>query len=917
MNARPYLSAGDVLSFLDSRVKKGQPGDNQKRRQYRLAASVLAGIQDPENLRPLTGSWRPGEGRELLKDELVPATGRRLEGRLMLDLESRRGALKELGTRRSMAEALQANPHERTGPVQLQFERFLQGGVKPINEQSPEDLSASLQVLVWLDGVLDDLPNIEEVRMQMGRQSLLAPFEAIAGDAIFRGRSGEMADLRKYVGVLPPESFLARLSKLFRWTRPEMMPALSVSGPGGVGKSALIARFMLEHSRLPEEGRIPFAYLDFDRTSLSVSEPATLLMEMLRQLDLQFPQGAKFRPLIDFLDKQAGNPEEAMWASRVNTASAIRSVMADMLGTLESLLGPRPYVLVLDTFEEVQYRGEATAFPFWDCLVEMQARRPFLRVVVCGRAPVTTLQLADKPPLELKIGDLDDQAAVAFLRTQGIHDEKLASGLVKQVGGVPLSLKLAASVIQREGRDRSGVRDFSGRSRFWFSATDEVIQGQLYDRILGHIHNEQVRRLAYPGLILRRIRADVILHVLNEPCGLGITSMEEAETVFEELRKETPLVTSDSADGSLVHRADVRRMTLKFLIQRAPAQVEQIRRAAVAWYSAQTGDWRAKAEELYHRLQLGETISAQDVEHPEVRTSLQASLVELPISAQTYLATLGFKVSPEVLSQATQAQVEAYTASQVEELLPYGPTSVSQARGIAEGAIPQDHSSPLYRSAARVAMQELRFSDALEWIEKGTTLALKEGDTGAVLDLTVERTWTLRHLNNTVELEQATEILGQYAEMRNRNEPLLLNRVLRWELEQGRETGTNSKLLLREIGDRFRNLRPIELWDLFPAFQKVGWSLGTSVSDFTSLLRAKLAAEDGPFPQIQFSGLSLVDSLFENLMSQVTQNETAPAAVDLAGTFMALCNGWPYKCLSVQPPYGSSKYDRSYSAEAR
>jgi len=911
MSTVPSLSATDVLSFLDSRKRQAKPGEDGKRQQYRLAASVLAGIKHPESLRPLTGDWTTGEGQELLKDELVKATGRKFEGQFMLQLESRRRALKELGTREAMQSALNANPQERTGPVQLQFERYLQRAVKPITDQWPDELTATLQVLVWLDGILTDLPKIEEVRMQLGRQNLLAPFEAIAGDAIFRGRRQEMADLRKYVGVLPPESLLARLSdKLFGWARPDVQPALSVSGPGGVGKSALIARFMIEHSRVPEQFRIPFGYLDFDRPSLSMSEPATLVMEMLHQLDLQFPESGKFRLLVDFLNSQAGQSEEALWSSRVNTQGAIISVMADMLGTLQTLLGPRPYVLVLDTFEEVQYRGEVTAFPFWTVLIDMQTRWPFLRVVVCGRAPVTTLTLANKPPEQMVLGDLDNDAAAAFLKTQGVDDEKLANALVKQVGGVPLSLKLAASVVHREGGDQSGVRDFSGRSTFWFSATDEVIQGQLYDRILGHIHDERVRRLAYPGLILRRIRADVILKVLNEPCGLGLTTMEEAEDVFQALRRETALVTSDSADGSLVHRADVRRMTLKFFIQRLPAQVEQIRRAAVQFYSTQTGDWRSKAEELYHRLQLGETISPSEVEHPDVRASLQASISELPIPVQTYLATLGFKVSSEVLSHASQAQYETYTASQLEELLPYGQTSVFQARQIVDSLPPLDHSSPLFRSAARVLMQEDRFSDALDWIERGVAWALREGDTAAVLDLALEKAWILRQSKNLNELPPATAILGKYAEMQNSERGLLLHRILSWELNDSR------KIMLRDINGRFKSLRPVELWNLLPAFENVSSALEESFKNFAYLLRTKLSSQDGPFERVEFSE-SLAGFRLRELMTLATPGDAVPDDHALVLAFQGLCQSWPYRCLAVQPPYGGHNYDRSESAALR
>jgi hypothetical protein len=104
-----------------------------------------------------------------------------------------------------------------------------------------------------------------------------------------------------YVGVVAPELLLSWLAKsTLDWIKPRQQPALGVFGPGGVGKSALVARFMLEHARLPEDARIPFAYLDFDRPIRHVSKPLTLCLEMLRQLHLQFPNRGNFRPPLGF-----------------------------------------------------------------------------------------------------------------------------------------------------------------------------------------------------------------------------------------------------------------------------------------------------------------------------------------------------------------------------------------------------------------------------------------------------------------------------------------------------------------------------------------------------------------------------------------------------------------------------------------
>ena len=189
-------------------------------------------------------------------------------------------------------------------------------------------------------------------------------------------------------------------------------------------------------------------------------------------------------------------------------------------------------------------------------LDRLQQRAPFLRVVISGRAPVTSLLLGGKPPQSMVIGELDAEAAAAFLKSQGVNDPEVARQLVKSFGGVPLSLKLVATLLAQDPDALKGKNAPKGRGTWFVSLSDEVIQGQLYERVLERIKDDQVRRLAYPGLVLRRITPEVILQVLNEPCELGLHTLEEAAALFEGLRREVSLVSVDTTDGALVHRSD-------------------------------------------------------------------------------------------------------------------------------------------------------------------------------------------------------------------------------------------------------------------------------------------------------------------------------------------------------------------------
>ena len=287
------LTADAILNRV--RRLRATPQASESSDGYRQAAAVLTAIEDPARLRPVSGLFVPGLGEQLLRTEFISAPGR-LGGKVMLTTTARRAALKALGSPDAMLKALDANPEESSGSVtQEQFRNYLAGSAKPIEKQNREELEATLQVLLWLEDIVPDLPDLDETRRMLSLRDFMAPFENLAGDEVFRGRVKELEALRSFVGVLAPETLRGRVSRAI--FRPSLsVRALSVFGPGGVGKSALIARFILEHSRLARDQRVPVGYLDFDRSTLNVGDHRALAAEMLRQLILQFPD-EKFESL--------------------------------------------------------------------------------------------------------------------------------------------------------------------------------------------------------------------------------------------------------------------------------------------------------------------------------------------------------------------------------------------------------------------------------------------------------------------------------------------------------------------------------------------------------------------------------------------------------------------------------------------
>jgi cellulose synthase operon protein C len=126
----------------------------------------------------------------------------------------------------------------------------------------------------------------------------------------------------------------------------------------------------------------------------------------------------------------------------------------------------------------------------------------------------------------------------ANLRARGVDDSKLAQQVVRQVGGSPLSLKLAADLVEQEGR-AGGKLDLGTRERLFSRIDDRIVQRQLYRRVLDHVHDPEVRRLAHLGIVLLRLTPELILEVLAQPCGLSVATLDDAQRLVDALPRES------------------------------------------------------------------------------------------------------------------------------------------------------------------------------------------------------------------------------------------------------------------------------------------------------------------------------------------------------------------------------------------
>lgn len=436
-------------------------------------------------------------------------------------------------------------------------------------------------------------PLLDKVETQLARRERDAALNVLLPRGLV-GREEQLGALHAFLHA-PPSA-------------PLML--MRLQGPGGAGKSALLAAFAAQVQGADWRG-LPVLWLDFDRAALAGADGIMVTLELTRQLEMFRPQWRErlgaFR--IGIRELLSHREQIAQGASGYEGVSALESTMWShwRASLADALPLAEPVLLILDTFEEVLVRGEdeaAYVLRWLLALVTDDGGFPGVRVLLSGRAVPDAAQVAamEASTHVLEVADLPPGAAAQLLGNELRRLDTPALGvptvdLIKRFGGHPLLLKVLARYLHDQPDPARATAELlnepvaggAGETHPAAGGTGfdrHYAQTFLYRRILGRIRSDEpaIEKLAHPGLVLRRVNAVLISRVLAGPCGLGPVDGARAAVLLDKLRRQVWLVEPGDHPAVVRHRRDLRRLILPAMNTDLLAQARRIHRRAAAFY---------------------------------------------------------------------------------------------------------------------------------------------------------------------------------------------------------------------------------------------------------------------------------------------------------------------------------------------
>ena len=474
-----------------------------------------------------------------------------------LSAEERRRALAAASSWNQLREARGTDTSEHPGQQAIDY--LLQGPPYRLGDVAESVLPYLLQVVRWFEAFSSNVPSPQDINLTLERRRIRSRLQSLAGPS-FRGREVELRHLAD-------------------WYAAEAAGPLVLTGLGGVGKSALLARFVIE---LPDETLL--LWLDFDRPDLAPDNAVSMLTLLTQQLQLQRPSFPDFQP-----DLHEWQPAADRFA---------RELAIGLQPT------ERP-LLVLDGFEVAQYA--ASYNEVWKLLEVLLGAAPRLRVIISGRTEVLRLNLLQRPAQLLSLRAMNPADVLAWLLEYGIRSTELQQQVLRVTQGIPLLLRLILPLLTQEDGTLVALPD---------DLPAQLMQGVLYQRILHRLADHVLLPLVQDALVLRVVTEELLAEVLGDRLPDGLSASEG----FRRLSRELSIVSEESgATGYalipetpvLYVRPDVRRVVLWLLEAQDPSRVRILHQRATRWYRQRSATIPAyAAEAIYHSLLAGDLVEA-------------------------------------------------------------------------------------------------------------------------------------------------------------------------------------------------------------------------------------------------------------------------------------------------------------------
>jgi hypothetical protein len=748
-----------------------------------------------------------------------------------------------------------------------------------------EQLAACTHVYRWATSALQSAghstdeykgPRIDDVESQLLLLAVTRPIRWLVRHPVI-GRDRELERLREYLRAPSAGSLSSD-------------PAFCVYGIGGIGKSTLVAAFVSELTD-KQQGRAPWAYLDFDRRALDPNNPLSLVAEIYRQLGAQYSDYRREaeRAALELKESGLGSGLESVDARSSPREAALQ------LASFAHRLGSK-LVIVLDTCEEMQ-RHLFAAENVFDLFDALAAAHGFLKLVVSGRSLVPEFARVPRPNRVMAVGELAKDSAIEFLRTliarahedpaSATLDPDLAVDVVELVGGNPLTLSLAARVLVHDKLTtiRSAIEHAHALGR----VRDEFVRGFLYRRVLDHLQaptpdrREALRVIARASLALRHVTRDLIERVL-----IPVTGRHESKPayVYGDLAAEVSFV--DDTGSTLRIREDVRGPALYALRIEDAALVERVHAAAKRYYAENPTAPHARIELLYHSLALGHAAVLHGISEGD-RAELATSTIGLP--AASVMTLESYATDPALQQQLASEDDLSAWETRVHEPVDSALRSkdYQRARDLLFERTERTPASELYRLESRLYEGENDLEEAATAAELDLAASREAGHgerLGAAsirLAGLYERLGRVTHALLTLEeVEDAPMLKGNTALCLE----LLLNRMnlaertQAWSDEQRWLPSLEARKYVGKLGARLQDHEALvrllgaafgrdESSYLVRALERVG--LGTQASpERIDNLAAALAAWDAAIDKNLASVAGLPSSKIENWRDRVS-----------------------------------------------